>query len=226
MPPGDAESRPLIRDDDPEAVFSRALDVELEKITSFYTLKEKELFDEVELLLRDAEDFEESGVIEDPRPPAHAAERAQSERPRSARYRSHSTRSQQSTEDGMEEDDSDDEGDEETGLTAKKRRRRTMPNSMMASTDMTASTDFTRSMRRYSSNYDDYAEQAVLFSSGIMLKKRMINLYVQLCELKSYIQLNRTGFSKVLKKVRQDYRPQATAEVHEHLCRNRLPVPP
>lgn len=101
-------------------------------------------------------------------------------------------------------DDSDEEGDEETGLTAKTKRRassfgrrRGRPNSMMASTDLTASTDFTR---RYSVNFDDYAEQAVLFSSGIMLKKRMINLYVQLCELKSYIQLNKTGFSKVLKK--------------------------
>jgi phosphate transporter len=100
-------------------------------------------------------------------------------------------------------EDSDEEGDEETGLTSKRRSRSFgwrggMRNSMM--TDMTASTDFTRSMRRMSMNYDDYAEQAVLFSSGIMLKKRMINIYVQLCELKSYIQLNRTGFSKVIKK--------------------------
>ncbi|KAK4153896.1 hypothetical protein C8A00DRAFT_33371 [Chaetomidium leptoderma] len=196
QPGGDAESRPLIRDDDPETVFRCALDVELEKITSFYVLKERELFDEVDLLLRDAEAFEE----EDARPPTRSSERANSERPHSGRFRSQSERSQHSTEDGMEED-SDDEGDEETGLTTRRRgslgRRRTVPNVMMASTDLTASTDFTR---RYSMNYDDYAEQAVLFSSGIMLKKRMINIYVQLCELKSYIQLNRTGFSKVLKK--------------------------
>ncbi|PHH84837.1 hypothetical protein CDD83_1295 [Cordyceps sp. RAO-2017] len=33
-----------------------------------------------------------------------------------------------------------------------------------------------------------------------MLKKRITSLYVQLCELKSYVQLNKTGFSKVLKK--------------------------
>jgi phosphate transporter len=200
LPAGDAESRPLIQNDDPEAVFSRALDVELEKITSFYVLKEKELFDEVELLLKDVDEFEEeSGLPEDARPPTRSSERA-----RSGRVRSRSTRSQQSTEDGLDED-SDDEGDEETGLTTKRRRgstgrRGNMRNSMVASTDMTASTDFGRSIRRYSSNFDDYAEQAALFSSGIMLKKRMINLYVQLCELKSYIQLNRTGFSKVLKK--------------------------
>jgi phosphate transporter len=110
-------------------------------------------------------------------------------------------RSQQSTDDGFAED-SDDEGDEETGLTTKRRRnslgrRRHLPNPMVASTDLTASTEFTR---RYSVNFDDYAEQAALFSSGIVLKKRMINVYVQMCELKSYMQLNKTGFSKVLKK--------------------------
>ncbi|KAH6851018.1 SPX domain-containing protein [Chaetomium sp. MPI-CAGE-AT-0009] len=202
QPAGDAESRPLIQDDDPEAVFSRALDVELEKITSFYVLKENELFEEVDLVLKDAEEFEEeAGVTEEVRPASRPIERTSSN---PGRLRRDSTRSQQSTEDGMEED-SDDEGDEETGLTSKGRSRSFggrggMRNSMMASTDMTASTDFTRSIRRMSMNYDNYAEQAVLFSSGIMLKKRMINIYVQLCELKSYIQLNRTGFSKVLKK--------------------------
>jgi len=178
--------------------------VELEKITSFYVLKEKELFDEVESLLKDAGDFEEEAADnEDARPPTRSSDAANSDRRRSTpgRFRSHSMRSQQSTEDGLGEDSDDDE-DEETGLTTKRRRgssgrRRTMQGSMMASTDLTASTDFTR---RHSINYDDYAEQAVLFSSGIMLKKRMINLYVQLCELKSYIQLNKTGFSKVLKK--------------------------
>lgn len=75
---------------------------------------------------------------------------------------------------------------------------------------MTASTELTRSMRRTSAAYDDY-EQAVLYSSGIMLKKRIVSLYVQLCELKSYVQLNKTGFRKVLKKfdkiLDRKYRP-------------------
>ncbi|KAK4240262.1 Low-affinity phosphate transporter PHO91 [Achaetomium macrosporum] len=198
LPAGDAESRPLIQNDDPEAIFSRALDVELEKITSFYGLKEQELFDEVALLLKDIDEFEEeSGATEGARP---SGERQRLERPQSQ-----SARSQHSTEDAMDEDSDDEGDDEETGLTSKRRRgsfgkRRSLGDSMMASTNMTASTDFTRSLRRYSMNYDDYAEQAALFSSSIMLKKRMINLYVQLCELKSYIQLNYTGFRKVLKK--------------------------
>jgi len=173
--------------------------VELEKISSFYTVKEKELIDEVELLLQDALDFEadadDTGEL---RPPVKHPERS-----RVGRSRSRSVRSHLSTEDGVE-DSEDDEGDETTGLAKKRRswslgRRRSVPSNMLASTDMTASTDL-RSLRRYSVTYDDYAEQAAAFSSGIMLKKRIITLYVQLCELKSYIQLNKTGFSKVLKK--------------------------
>ena len=68
--------------------------------------------------------------------------------------------------------------------------------------DTVTSTDFSKSLRRNSNGYDDYVEQAFssLHSSGISLKKRTISLFVQLCELKSYVQLNKTGFTKVLKK--------------------------
>lgn len=55
-------------------------------------------------------------------------------------------------------------------------------------------------MRRASTTLDDYAEQSFLYSTGIVLKKRVTALFVQLSELKSYIQLNKTGFGKVLKK--------------------------
>ena len=41
---------------------------------------------------------------------------------------------------------------------------------------------------------------SALYDSGITLKKRTINLYVSLCELKSFIQLNNTGFKKAAKK--------------------------
>lgn len=40
----------------------------------------------------------------------------------------------------------------------------------------------------------------MLYASGVSLKQRTISLYVSLCELKSFIQLNKTGFSKALKK--------------------------
>ncbi|KAI1815088.1 SPX-domain-containing protein [Poronia punctata] len=208
----DVETRPLLREEDPETVFSRALDVELEKISSFYGVKEKELFDEADELLRDIGAFEEdneAGQIAAQRPTHHLQQpnpdyvrHARAHRGSRSAASAHSTHS---SEDGI--DDSDDDGQQETSALNKKRRSsagsglgRRRPGHMIASTDMTASTDLTKSMHRHSVAYDDYAETAQMFSDGIMLKKRIVSLYVQLCELKSYVQLNRTGFSKVLKK--------------------------
>lgn len=208
---GDAESRPLIPSEDPELVFKRALDVELEKISSFYQLKEQELVDETNSLLRDVGAFEEEeeededgeGQQEEDMP---VTRRNSTPGRQLSRARRSSAVSQRSTEDGVEEDSDDDgDGDETTALTSRSMRKRRV--SLLArrrttggpATDMTASTELTKSMRRPSTGYDDY-EQAVAFSSGIMLKKRIISLYVQLCELKSYVQLNKTGFRKVLKK--------------------------
>ena len=56
----DAESSPLIGDNiDPDQVFTRALDVELEKISSFYQLKELEIYGEVGEFLKDEEAYKE-----------------------------------------------------------------------------------------------------------------------------------------------------------------------
>ncbi|KAI1371731.1 SPX domain-containing protein [Hypoxylon crocopeplum] len=218
--------RPLLRNEDPETVFGRALDVELEKISSFYGVKEKELFDEVDDLLRDVGSFDANGRDESELPQRPALQQHPvSEQLRSTRgpqsalsgRSGRSARSIRSTDDGVEdsEDDDDDEQDETSALNKKRRssfnRRRTVPSAMLTSTDLTASTDLSRS-RRFSAGYDDYAETAELFSSGIMLKKRIISLYVQLCELKSYVQLNKTGFRKVLKKfdkiIDSEFRPK------------------
>ncbi|KAL6691948.1 ABC transporter [Trichoderma pleuroticola] len=187
---GDAESRPLISNEEPEDVFSKSLGIELEKICSFYSLKEGELLEEVSQLLRDVGEGPSLETSTTLRP---TQSETQSTHARPSSLRSH----------GSEDDDSATDDDETTGLTRHKGkygRRRTAG----SIPDMTASSDFGRS-RRYSTTIDDYGDQSFIFgstlySSGIMLKKRIISLYVQLCELKSYVQLNKTGFSKVLKK--------------------------
>lgn len=206
---GDAEHRPLIPSEDPETVFKRALDIELEKVQSFYQIKERELVDDVNALLRDIGISEEENDVRNERigRSALGQNNNAASGPSRERLRRDSAPSHHSTEDGVEEDsDDDDEGDETTGLTVPSARKRRISllsarhrSVQGAATDMTASTEFTRSMRRLSTGYDDY-EQAVLYSSGIMLKKRIVSLYVQLCELKSFVQLNKTGFRKVLKK--------------------------
>lgn len=68
--------------------------------------------------------------------------------------------------------------------------------------DLGASKDFSKLRRSMSQANDDYSDQGMnsLMATNVTLKKRSISLYVSLCELKSFIQLNKTGFSKVLKK--------------------------
>ncbi|KFA50504.1 hypothetical protein S40293_03033 [Stachybotrys chartarum IBT 40293] len=197
---GDAESRPLITSEEPEEVFSRALGVELEKICSFYVAKEGELFDEVRQLQKDIGESAKTDGL----PTLHTA----SDSSRLQLTNSNGPRSSFEG-DNLDEEESGSDDDEMTGLTKRKSslgRRRSVPSAQLhQSIDMTASSDFGRSARRQSTAADDYGEQSLMFgpglySSSIMLKKRIISLYVQLCELKSYVQLNRTGFRKVLKK--------------------------
>jgi phosphate transporter len=58
----DGECSPLLTQsgawDNPDKVFTRKLDEELEKIGSFYQLKELEIFGEVDALLKDVDEFE------------------------------------------------------------------------------------------------------------------------------------------------------------------------
>lgn len=172
----------------------------MEKICSFYVAKEGELFDEVCQLQKDIGESAKTDGL----PTLHAASDG------SRLQQTNSNGPHSSFEgDNLDEEESGSDDDELTGLTKRKSslgRRRSVPSAQLhQSIDMTASSDFGRSVRRQSTAADDYGEQSLmfgpgLFSSSIMLKKRIISLYVQLCELKSYAQLNRTGFRKVLKK--------------------------
>lgn len=210
----------ISQQDEPDKIFQRALDVELEKISSFYQLKELEIYGEVSEFLHDEETYEADNLgqleqldgAEDGRPDTSGGT---SSRPRqSSIFRSFINRPRRSStlsrsiDEGVE--DSDDDDDENTALHKPKpasvQRSKNIPYDTNVARptieDIRASTELSKSVRRQSQSYDDFAEQAfqTLYSSGITLKKRAISLYVQLCELKSFVQLNKTGFTKVLKK--------------------------
>ncbi len=207
----DAESSLLVGDAvDPDQVFTRALDTELEKISSFYQLKELEIYGEVGEFLKDEEAYKAESQdtqegVENGRP-ASTGRRRQGSILRNLIPNKRASTISQSVEEGGE--DSDDDDDETTALNATKRPKSRSKSaafdggSQAHVDDLRSSTEFSKSMRRNSQAYDDYAEQAfaTIYSSGITLKKRAISLYVQLCELKSFVQLNKTGFTKVLKK--------------------------
>ncbi|KAF7866909.1 hypothetical protein EAF04_005750 [Stromatinia cepivora] len=223
--PEDAENSPLIRAvEDPDAIFRRALDAELEKISSFYELKEREIFGEVSELLKEEEAFEAevlesnqadgmngSDGIGHPRTSSCDRPRQSSIfKPFVSKRRRRSSTMSRSIDEGVEDSDDDDD-DENTALrkTSRPTNQRSKSSPYDANTgkpgaieDMRASAELIKHGRRNSHNYEDFAEQAfnALYSSGITLKKRAVGLYVSLCELKSFVQLNQTGFKKVCKK--------------------------
>jgi phosphate transporter len=205
--------------------FESHLDHELEKISSFYQLKELEIYGEMDEMLRDEAAFEAEQENLEVLADDHAdgvgrrATTATSARPRSGsifknfslgnRKRRTSTMSARSTRD---DDDDSDEADERAALT----RSRTTD----ATAHDDARSDFRSSKRRASMVFDDYNDMSfsVLYDSSISLKKRLVSIYVSLCELRSFIQLNRTGFTKVLKKFDKILdRKLKTAYIAEHV---------
>ena len=120
------------------------------------------------------------------------------------RKRRTSTMSASTIEEGDE--DSDDDPNERTAMNSsgmsRDRRKTFDANGDQSLDDLRKSTERPLSRRRASQAPDDYSDQAfsTVLASGVTLKKRTISLYVSLCELKSFIQLNKTGFSKVCKK--------------------------
>jgi phosphate transporter len=212
----DAENAPLIQNDErnPDVTFSRALDVELEKVSSFYQLKELEIYGEVVDFLKDETAFKTEAEQQDGEGRPGTSGRM-SDRPRQGSV-SHSfanrPRRTSTLSSGIvvEDSDDDDEDNDESSALNKTRqdsrkRRKSAPFDVGGdgiTDDMRTSTEFSKSVRRNSQVYDDYADQAFssVYSTAITLKKRAISLFVQLCELKSFVQLNKTGFSKVLKK--------------------------
>lgn len=191
---GDSESRPLIAGEDPEDVFGNALDIELEKICSFYVAKEGELLDEVAQLLRDIGD---RSPLDGPPPLRRVSLDG---------HRGNSFPGGPGSDDEDDVEDSASDDDEATGLTKAKSAssaRKKMAGDVGHHNGLAAS-EHGRPARRHSNTFD-YGDASLMFATGlyssaIMLKKRIASLYVQLCEIKSYVQLNKTGFAKVLKK--------------------------
>ncbi|KAH9815339.1 putative transporter, partial [Teratosphaeria destructans] len=238
----DAESSPLLSQsgawDDPDKIFTRKLDDELDKICSFYQLKELEIFGEIDSLRKDVEEFEAEHAAGEGEDGEGVGQRRQSMWARARQqsiFKSLQTRKRRSstvgTADGVgprdrthsihegREDDTDEDDDENAPLTnsqssADHRRASTRgltsDGKLTVTKDLAADRSFRSSdahssadvRRRPSMAFNDFGDDALqaLYDEGITLKKRITNNYVNICELRSFIQLNETGFSKVLKK--------------------------
>ncbi|KAI9666910.1 MAG: low-affinity phosphate transporter [Alyxoria varia] len=212
----DAEQSPLLESaaGDPDKVFTQSLDNELHKIVSFYHEKESEVFAEVDELIKEEgslraellevqQQQQQLGGEEADGSILGRRKTAPDPHPRKGSvFRDWNFPGRRRTSvsrpilDRIDSDDSDEETEEHS--TTLKRTDSGKAPSLGGDSDAPSK----RARRRTSMNIDDMTESmtAGAASSIVTIKKRVTNLYVSLCELKSYVQLNRTGFTKVLKK--------------------------
>jgi phosphate transporter len=217
----DTESAPLLDASvDTDTIFRHALDTELEKISSFYQVKELSIFGDVEEAVKEQAHYkaDTDGLNMDPVSETVIKSRTLSfgSRPRTGsifqslglrQNRRESTMSGGSAGEGAFEDDYDDDSDDDSRTEDTRRRshaqsarhRDVGEQSDVYPSEMGDSRVWALGGSRHE---DDNTDQRFLdlYNFGVALKKRIISLYVSLCELKSYIQLNKTGFSKALKK--------------------------
>ncbi|KAL1992672.1 hypothetical protein VTN49DRAFT_4704 [Thermomyces lanuginosus] len=197
---GDAESAPLLNESlDTDMIFRRLLDAELEKITSFYHAKEREILGEVEEVIQEATKYKASTVGVDMDPVSESVVKLRTtsteSRPRRGSFfrslgpSGHRASTASGGIDVVEEDDDEYDEDSDDAISAVEGPRHSRllghPNRRLSVQDGESLTE---------SWFLD------LYNAGVALKRRLILAYVSLCELKSYIQLNKTGFSKALKK--------------------------
>lgn len=208
----DVESAPLLGSSqvaNPDGIFKRALDTELDKICTFYQQKQAEIFQNTDELIQEAMKYlsETDGVNMDPVSETIIKARtlsSSSRRGTGSVFRNYGN-GQRRRSSVVSEDDVDSD-DEHAATTALGLRQRTSTDGESTTDDPHAgdladSTFFGQASSRFrrDSNMSDQTFLA-LYNAGVSLKKRLIESYVSLCELRSFIELNRTGFSKALKK--------------------------
>ncbi|PIS57452.1 hypothetical protein CJI97_000494 [Candidozyma auris] len=205
-------SNDLSQDNSPSEVFKAALDAELSKIDEFYKKQEEFIFISIEDLLRDIEyfksDVDAMWMRRRPNRKRHTSKVSASsgydvsngEAYSDAHLASQTnldTDGNYTNEDNLDAEESND--DDELQITsfpedegAGRRRKSSVDGPYYPTTSRDGMmSDFGQELN----------SQINIFSeSRILLRKRVIGLFTTLSELKSYIELNNTGFKKALKK--------------------------
>lgn len=214
----DPENTPLIPPDNPDRIFVKLLDAELEKTSRFYDSQESEILGEIEDLLKDHENLDTCFSHNDSQDLHTSLPRGnnRTSKPKTpglfwaARLRRDSLISDSIEE--QTEDSEDDEIDENTTLrkqrsgperhksishdTVDLHRESSAPKRESVDTNSQAGTHANQICE------DCFESEATscIAPTVMSVKKGTVYLYIKLCELKSFVQLNRTGFSKALKK--------------------------
>lgn len=198
----DPEAQSLLSDPATAAdeKLCRALDKELDRITPFYKQKEQELVSEYEQFVADEIEFQHDVLANSNA--AVAGSSSSIRRLSGGLKKTALRRASTGSLDPVDEASSDEEGESSRPTTGTgephewtSQRRATEPAIVSPSGGKPH-------VRRSSMVFveDDPYSDFTTSDSRITLKKRAISSYVSLSELKSYVQLNWTGFSKALKK--------------------------
>ncbi|KAG7194809.1 low-affinity phosphate transporter [Scheffersomyces spartinae] len=218
---GDLELAHLIENEhalddskDPKGVFIAALDAELKKIDTFYRTQETIIFKNVDELVVDIENFENElqtrgSIDDDLRLPRSATQ------PLPSLQRNPLTTTDGETEGFEDEDEDEDEDDGEispfnsrqddalssVGAPPKAGRRKSAASLSSLSQSRSKVDSMMKSPKTPLTWKNPLPAQLLLLSeTRVILRKRIIGLYTTLSELKSFIELNHTGFKKALKK--------------------------
>ena len=185
----DLESAPLLDAPavDDNAIFQRALDTELEKICSFYKAKEVEIYADVDQLVKDEQSYASETLGIDMEPVSETVVKARRmDSGKGQDYRINAGDRRPSTiSESVDTVDSHDDIVEPSGSMSHNNGKKQDDND-----------------NEEDENHDRFRDPGFLslYNAGVSLKKHAVEVYVSLCELKSFVQLNRTGFSKALKK--------------------------
>ncbi|CAK7909309.1 low-affinity phosphate transporter Pho91p [[Candida] anglica] len=176
---------------DPSEVFIAALDAELAKIDTFYKSQEQFIYTNIEELVADIESFENE---------LHTPNNSNLENFSLDRRvtKGHRARAGSDTSDNYHTvTDPETQAEEEDNEVNTHRSAESTPLVRMKSID-----NFLKSPRVQAAWGNDSlpAQLLLLSETRVILRKRVINMFTTLSELKSYIELNQTGFKKALKK--------------------------
>lgn len=215
------------REDDPSVVFLAALDSELEKIDSFYQTQEKIIFKNLDELVIDIEHFENdlSNGGSNSRRNSSLNQFSLSNNANSLN-KVHLHNSRTNSDPGVnattdpdteytqgdddfdyDEDDEDyrqqvyDPNDEGHQIRGRTKSRDSTNLDRTKSIDDYLKSPKSPAVWSNLNNSNNLPPQLILLSeTRVILRKRVIELFTTLSELKSYIELNQTGFKKALKK--------------------------
>ena len=225
----DEESQGLLTDPGTagDEKLAKALDKELDKIVRFYRQKEQELATEFEQLVHDEIEFQHemeananANAIQPGTSTSAVARRPSRGSLKKSRPRRASVGSLNAVDEASSDEEAVDSRPGTSGMAASMTsdsqdwpRRATEP----AIYERGGGRPHTRRRSMVFVEEIPYSEYTVT-DSRITLKKRTIACYVSLCELRSYVQLNWTGFSKILKK----YDKTCNRELRQHYLSERV----